>query len=261
MNLIDTHSHIYDEAFDDDRDAVVARAVEAGVGTMLLPDIDSSSRERMFELARQYPDRCLPMLGLHPTSVNDNPRWRDELDEVERLLRKPPVERIYGIGETGLDLYWNSDFLAEQSEALRAQTELALACDLPIVIHTRAAWEQMTELMSDYKGRGLRGVFHAFAADPDTYRRLRDCGDFAFGIGGVATFKNSRMEPVLQAIPFEEMVLETDSPYLTPAPFRGRRNESAYVAYVCAKVAEVKGVTPDEAAARTTATARRIFRL
>lgn len=261
MDLIDTHSHIYDEAFDDDRDAVVARAVESGVGTMLLPDIDSSSRERMFELARRYPDCCLPMLGLHPTSVNDNPHWRDELDEVERLLREPPVERIYGIGETGLDLYWNSYFLSEQGEALRAQIELALACDLPIVIHTRAAWEQMTELMSDYKGRGLRGVFHAFAAECDTYRRLRECGDFAFGIGGVATFRNSRMEPTLQAIPFEEMVLETDSPYLTPVPFRGRRNESAYVTYVCAKVAEVKGVAPDEAAARTSATARRIFRI
>ncbi len=261
MNLIDTHSHIYDEAFDLDRDAVVGRATEAGVAIMLLPGIDSSSRGQMFDLARRYPDRCLPMLGLHPTSVNDNPHWRDELDQVERLLREPPVERIYGIGETGLDLYWSSDFLAEQSEALRAQIELALAYDLPIVIHTRSAWEQMTELIADYKGRGLRGVFHAFAADEATYRRLRECGDFAFGIGGVATFKNSRMDDTLRAIPFEEMVLETDSPYLTPVPLRGRRNESAYVTYVCAKVADVKGVTPDEAADLTTATARRIFRL
>lgn len=261
MNLIDTHSHIYDEAFDDDRDAVVERAAKAGVEIMLLPDIDSSSRERMFCLARRYPDRCLPMLGLHPTSVNDNPHWCDELEAVERLLREPPVERIYGIGETGLDLYWSSDFLAEQSEALRAQIELALRYDLPIVIHTRSAWEQMTEIISGYKGRGLRGVFHAFAADEATYRRLRACGDFVFGIGGVATFKNSRLDDVLRAIPFEEMVLETDSPYLTPTPFRGQRNESAYVAYVCAKVADVKGVAPDEAAARTTATARRMFRL
>lgn len=261
MNLIDTHSHIYDEAFDDDRDAVVERAVEAGVAIMMLPDIDSSSRGQMFELARRYPDRCLPMLGLHPTSINDNPHWRDELDEVERMLQEPPVERIYGIGETGLDLYWSSDFLAEQSEALRAQIELALRYDLPIVIHTRSAWEQMTELIADYKGRGLKGVFHAFNADEATYRRLRECGDFVFGIGGVATFKNSRMDDVLRAIPFEEMVLETDSPYLTPVPLRGRRNESAYVTYVCAKVADAKGVMSDKAAELTTATARRIFRL
>lgn len=261
MNLTDTHSHIYDEAFDDDRDAVVARAVEAGVQTMLLPDIDSSSRQRMFDLARKYPDRCFPMLGLHPTSVNDNPRWRDEIDEVEQLLREPPVERIYGIGETGLDLYWSSDFLSEQSESLRAQIELALAYDLPIVIHTRSAWEQMEGIVSDYKSRGLRGVFHAFAADVQTYRRLRECGDFVFGIGGVATFKNSRMDSLLQEIPLEEMVLETDSPYLTPVPFRGRRNESAYVRYVCDKVAGAKGITPAETAEGTTATARRIFRL
>ncbi|MDE6861766.1 MAG: TatD family hydrolase [Alistipes sp.] len=261
MNLIDTHSHIYDEAFDDDRDAVVARAAEAGVTTLMLPDIDSSSRDRMFDLARKYPGMCLPMLGLHPTSVNDNPHWRDEIDQVERLLHEPPAERIYGIGETGLDLYWSSDFLAEQSEAMRAQIELAIEGDLPVVIHTRSAWDQMISLISDYKSRSLRGIFHAFAADVATYRRLRDCGDFVFGIGGVATFKNSRMEPVLQEIPLEQMVLETDAPYLTPVPFRGRRNESAYVTYICQKVAEVKGISPDEVAERTTATARRIFRL
>lgn len=261
MYLIDTHSHIYDEAFDDDRDAVIERCKAAGVGRIMLPDIDSESRGRMFDLARRHPSLCLPMAGLHPTSVNDNPRWRDELDAVERLLREPPVERLYGIGETGLDLYWSDAYLTEQTESLHAQIELALQYDLPVVIHTRSAWEPMTEAIRAYRGRGLRGIFHAFSADPDLYRTLRACGDFVFGIGGVATFRNGRLDEAVRAIALDEMVLETDSPYLTPEPLRGRRNESSYLTYICEKVAAVKGLAPDEVAAATSLTAERIFRL
>ena len=155
MYLIDTHSHIYDEAFDDDRDAVIERCKAAGVGRIMLPDIDSGSRGRMFDLARRHPSLCLPMAGLHPTSVNDNPRWRDELDAVERLLREPPVERLYGIGETGLDLYWSDAYLTEQTESLHAQIELALQYDLPVVIHTRSAWERMTDVIRAYRAAGF----------------------------------------------------------------------------------------------------------
>ncbi len=210
--LIDTHSHIYDEVFDGDRDAVVARAREAGVGRILLPAVDGHSYGAMFETARRYAGYCFPMMGLHPTSVNDNPRYRDDLERVARLL-----------------------------EALRFQIELALRYGLPLVIHTRDAWDEMCGVLEEYRGRGVRGVMHSFCGTREHYRRILGCGDFLFGVGGVVTFKRSAIAGLLPEIGIERAVLETDAPYLTPVPFRGKRNESAYVRYVCAKVAELCG--------------------
>lgn len=256
---IDTHSHLYEPEFDTDRGEAVARAVEAGVGRMLLPAIDSESHERMFEMCRAYPDRCFPMMGLHPTSVNDNPAWRDELALVEKYLENPPVARFYGVGEIGLDLYWSRDFREEQMEAFEHQIELSLRYNLPIAVHTRSAWAEMCEVVEGFRGRGVRGVFHAFSDSLETYERLRECGDFMFGIGGVVTFKKSPLADVVREIPLEELLLETDCPYLTPVPFRGQRNESAYIPYICEKIAEIKGVMPEEVAAQTTANAERIF--
>lgn len=256
---IDTHSHLYEPEFDTDRGEAVARAVEAGVGRMLLPAIDSESHERMFEMCRVYPDRCFPMMGLHPTSVNDNPAWRDELALVEKYLENPPVARFYGVGEIGLDLYWSRDFREEQMEAFEHQIELSLRYNLPIAVHTRSAWAEMCEVVEGFRGRGVRGVFHAFSDSLETYERLRECGDFMFGIGGVVTFKKSPLADVVREIPLEELLLETDCPYLTPVPFRGQRNESAYIPYICEKIAEIKGVMPEEVAAQTTANAERIF--
>lgn len=259
--MIDTHAHIYEPEFDTDREEVILRAREAGVGHMLLPAIDSESHERLFALCRNHPQDCTPMMGLHPTSVNDNPRWRSELERVERYLKTPPegIGRFCAVGEIGLDFYWSSNFRNEQGEAFRRQIDLALEHGLPIAVHTRAAWPEMVRTIENYRGRGLRGVFHAFADTEETFRRLKDCGDFVFGIGGVVTFKKSALAEVVHAMDLCDIVLETDSPYLTPAPFRGRRNEPAYVRYICEKVAELKGLTPEEVAAATTANAERLF--
>ena len=261
--LIDTHSHIYDEAFDDDRDAVVERAVAEKVERIILPAIDGESNERLFDLCRAHKGYVVPLMGLHPTSVNDNPHWREELAEVERLLDNPPhgIEKFYGVGEIGLDLYWSRDWQSEQTEAFRAQLDMALKRNLPIVVHTRDAWEEMAAIVEEYKGRGLRGVFHAFSADVAMYERLRECGEFVFGIGGVVTFKKSALAEVVKSMRLEDLVVETDAPYLTPAPHRGTRNESSYVRFTAAKISELQGVDYEIVAAQTTANAKRIFRL
>lgn len=265
--LIDTHSHIYAEEFDADRDEAIRRAREAGVERLLLPAIDSESHERLFDTVRRYPDRCMPMMGLHPTSINDNPHWREKLALVERYLCSPPegVGRFCAVGEIGLDYYWDDRFKAEQLEAFTKQCRLAAAYDLPVAIHTRAAWEDMCRTVETEtkaaceKGLRLRGVFHAFAEDADTYQQLKECGDFLFGIGGVVTFKKSRLADTVREMELDDLVLETDCPYLTPVPYRGQRNESGYIPYICNKIAALKGTTPEEVAAATTHNARRMF--
>lgn len=260
MTLIDTHSHLYEPEFDADRDAAVDRAVACGVTTMLLPAIDSASHGRMFSLARRYPDRFRVMMGLHPTSVNDNPRWRDELAEVERLLERPPEGiGFVGVGEIGLDFYWSQDFKHEQTEAFRTQCELALRHRLPIAVHTRNACDEMCSIVGEFRGRGLRGVFHAFNDSEEVYRRLRECGDFLFGIGGVVTYKRAQIAETVACMSLDDIVLETDCPYLTPVPYRGKRNESSYLTHICRRVAELRGISPEEVAAATTANARRVF--
>ena len=263
MKLTDTHSHLYDEAFDSDREEALARTAAEGVGKLLLPAIDSESHERLFGLCRSHPKRCVPMMGLHPSSVNDNPRWREELALVERYLQNPPegIPGFCAVGEIGLDLYWNRDFRDEQAEAFRRQIDLALQHGLPIAVHTRDAWPETVALAREYRGRGVRGVFHAFSDGLETYRKLKEYGDFVFGIGGVVTFKKSELAEVVREMELRDIVLETDCPYLTPAPRRGERNESAYVRYVCEKVAEIKGLTPAEVAEATTANAGRMFGL
>lgn len=261
MKLTDTHSHLYEPEFDDDREEALARAAEAGVQRLLLPAIDSASHERLFGLCRRHPQQCVPMMGLHPTSVNDNPRWREELALAEHYLASPPegIARFCAVGEIGLDLYWSRDYRQEQYEAFRRQIDLSLAYGLPIAVHTRDAWPETAELMRTYRGRGVRGVFHAFSDSAETYRELKNYGDFAFGIGGVVTFRKSKLADVVREMDLCDIVLETDCPYLTPVPHRGERNESAYVRFVCEKVAELKGLTPEEVATATTANAERIF--
>jgi TatD DNase family protein len=256
--MIDTHSHIYAEEFDADRNEALERAWGAGVELMLLPDIDSESRDRMFGLAQQHPDRCLAMAGLHPTSVNDNPQWQNELDTIERLLHSAPT-KLWGVGEIGLDLYWSQNFYREQREVLHAQLELALQHNLPVVIHTRSAYGEMLDAIATYRGRGLRGVFHAFADSAETALKLERMGEFKFGIGGVVTFKNSGLNKVVEELPMELLLLETDSPYLSPVPHRGKRNEPAFVEHVCRKIAEIKELDFEVVDNITTANAKHIF--
>ncbi len=268
LRLIDTHSHIYEPEFDDDRTEVVERPVAAGVDRMLLPAIDTHSHRRMLDLARAYPTNCFAMMGLHPTSVNENPTWRNELAEVEEYLRNAPEGvRFVAVGEIGLDYYWSQEYIEDQREAFVAQLRLAAELDLPVAIHTRSAWEDMCEIIeretvaARERGERLRGVFHAFSEDAATYRRLKACGDFLFGIGGVVTFKKSALADAVREMSPEDLLLETDCPYLTPVPHRGKRNESAYIPYICARVAELTNRTEEEIAEITTRNAERIFGL
>lgn len=273
MRLIDTHSHIYCPDFDTDRNEAVLRAQEVGVEVFILPAIDSESNGAMFRMSREVPN-CYPLIGLHPTSVNDNPQWRTELAEVERLLAacnggkssapigsaERPVERFWGVGEVGLDLYWSTEWKHEQEEAFRRQIELSIEYNLPLVIHTRAAWEPMLDLLEVYKGR-VRGVLHAFSEGIEVYERIQRLGGFMVGIGGVVTYKKSALIESVPVMDLADIVLETDSPYLPPVPFRGKRNESAFLIYICNRVAELKGVTPEEVAEATTQNAKQLFGL
>ena len=212
MKLTDTHSHLYDEAFDRDREEALTRAAAEGVGRLLLPAIDSESHERLFGLCRRHPQRCVPMMGLHPTSVNDNPRWREELELVENYLRTPPegIAGFCAVGEIGLDLYWSRDFRKEQTGAFRRQIDLALQYGLPIAVHTRDAWPETVDIMREYRGRGVRGVFHAYSDGIETYRELKEYGNFVFGIGGVVTFKKSKLAETVREMELRDLVLETD---------------------------------------------------
>ena len=268
LRLIDTHSHIYEPEFDDDRNEVIERAIAAGVDRMLLPAIDTQSHSRMIELAKAHPANCFAMMGLHPTSVNENPTWRDELAEVEEYLRQPPEGvRFYAVGEIGLDYYWSQEYVEDQRKAFVHQLRLAAELDLPVAIHTRSAWEDMCEIIEREAaaarecGQRLYGVFHAFSEDAATYRRLKACGDFLFGIGGVVTFKKSALAETVREMAPEDLLLETDCPYLTPVPHRGKRNESSYIPYICARVAELTRCTVEDLAEITTRNAERIFGL
>lgn len=258
--LIDTHSHIYEPEFDADRAEALTRCKESGVELLMLPAIDKLSYQRMFDLSKAS-DMVRPMMGLHPTSVNENASWREDLQLVEHYLQHPPqgIERFWGVGEIGLDFYWSNDYRDEQIEAFKAQIEMAIEYNLPIAVHTRSAWREMCEVMEAFAGRGVRGIFHAFSDDVESYYRLKRCGDFLFGIGGVVTFKKSKLAEVVQQMDLEDIVLETDCPYLTPVPHRGERNESSYVRFVCQKVAELKGVDYNAVAEQTTANVKRLF--
>ena len=261
--LIDTHSHIYEPEFDTDRSEAMARCADAEVGLLMLPAIDKESYERMFNLARTYTDTVRPMMGLHPTSINENPEWESDLKIVENYLQNPPegIDRFWAVGEIGLDFYWSNDYREEQIAAFKAQIEMALHHNLPIVVHTRNAWSEMCEVMEEFAGRGVRGVFHAFSDDIESYHRLKRCGEFLFGVGGVVTFKKSKLAAVVEQMDLADIVLETDCPYLTPVPHRGERNESSYVQFICQKVAELKDVDYQTVAEQTTKNAKRIFNL
>ena len=256
MEYIDTHSHLYDEAFSSEEDLAVERAVNAGVTKMIVPDIDSSTRQVMFDLAERHPGTLFPTLGLHPTSVAAN--WRDEMDAVEKAL---PEHKIWAIGEIGIDCYWSKEFLEQQKEAFRIQLEMAEKLDLPVIIHSRESTELIINVLKEHKTHNLRGVFHAYSGSAETYRELQKLGDWYIGIGGVLTYKKASIAETVKEIPLERILLETDSPYLTPVPHRGKRNESSYIPHIAEKLAIQKGISMEEVARTTTANAIRLFRL
>lgn len=256
--FIDTHAHLFNPDFDQDRKETIDRAVAAGVRKIILPGIDSHSHEAMIRVAKEFPDVCYATVGVHPTSINDNSRWRNELQTVRQYLADSPI-RFIAVGEVGLDLHWSTSSLTEQSQALIIQAQIAIDNDLPLILHVRDAWNEIFPLVEPFR-KQIRGVFHSFQGTIRDYYQIKEMGDFAVGIGGYVTYKNSASAQVVQQIPLEDIVLETDSPYLTPIPFRGTRNESAHIPVIAAKIAEIKGVTVEEVMEKTTAKAEQIFR-
>lgn len=253
MVFTDTHTHLYDEAFAGEEDLAVERAVAAGVRRMILPDIDSQTRKEMFSLADRHEGVLFPCLGLHPTSVDA--RWQEEMTLMEQHLDK----RIWAIGEIGMDCYWSREFVKEQEEVFRIQLEMAARLALPVIIHSRESTELILNVLKDCRHSGLRGVFHAFSGSIETFRELQRLGDWYIGIGGVLTYKKASIAETVREIPMERILLETDSPYLTPVPFRGKRNESAYVPHIAARLAELTGRTVEETAEITTDNAQKLF--
>ncbi|MBE9484720.1 MAG: TatD family hydrolase, partial [Bacteroidetes bacterium] len=237
MILIDTHTHLYLNAFDDDREATVERAIASGVKYMFLPNIDSGSVSSLNALCERFPENCFPLMGLHPTSVKEN--FHDELAQVEKLLDE---QIYYGVGETGIDLYWDKTYYREQVEAFNRQIDLALEHGLPLVIHARESFTEIFRVLENRDISGLRGVFHCFTGKLEEAERAIKLG-FMLGIGGVLTYKNSGLDHVVAELGTEHLILETDAPYLPPVPHRGKRNESAYIIHVADKLAEVLGST------------------
>jgi len=253
--FIDSHTHLYLDAFDEDRDQMIQRALEAGVNRLLLPNIDSQTIAAVFSLARNFPSHCFPMMGLHPTSVKEN--YLEELKLIEKQL---DPEKIIAIGETGIDLYWDKSFLPQQEEVFHTQIGWAQDLDLPLVIHARDSFPEIFKALDRAGGPGLRGVFHSFTGTLEDLKRALSY-DFMIGINGIVTFKNSGLAEVVESIPLERILLETDAPFLAPHPYRGRRNESSYLIQIAAKVADIYDLNLEELARITTANAEKLFRL
>jgi TatD DNase family protein len=255
MLLIDTHSHIYLPEFDNDLDDVIKRAVDEGIGKIILPNIDSSSISRLHKTADNYPDYCVPLMGLHPTSVKED--FEVEIERIFDQFKKYPYK---GIGEIGIDLYWDKTYLKEQVYVFEKQLMYAIQNDLPVVIHARNSFEEIFLSISKPHFKGLKGIFHAFTGNIEQAEFITDLG-FKIGIGGILTYKKSGLDETVKSIDLEQIVLETDSPYLPPVPNRGKRNESSFVKFSAAKLAEIKNVTIEEVFRITTKNAREIFRI
>jgi TatD DNase family protein len=255
MKLIDTHAHIYLEEFVSDLGEIVGRAKETGVDQILLPAIDSTTHTAMLELEEKHPDLFISMMGLHPCSVKDN--YLDELRNIEDNLSR---RKFVAVGEIGLDFYWDRSFKDQQYEAFNRQVEWALHYDIPIAIHSRNATDECIEVVKKHQKGKLRGVFHCFSGNMEQARQVIDAG-FYLGIGGVLTYKNAGLDKVIREIDPMYIVLETDAPYLTPVPFRGKRNESSYLTHVLQKLADLKEASVEAIAAVTTKNAEKLFAL
>ena len=253
MVFTDTHTHLYVEQFKGDRDEVIRRAIQAGVKRFFLPAIDSTYTDEMMATQQRYPDHIFLMTGLHPTHVGENNDA--ELEHVRKILE---TEKVYAVGEIGIDLYWDTTFLKEQQDVFSHQIALAKEFHLPIVIHCRNSFDEIFEVLEGHRGPELRGIFHCFTGNEDQARQAISL-NMKLGIGGVVTYKNSGLDKVLKKIEPEHLVLETDSPYLAPVPYRGKRNESAYLVEVAKKVAEIYELPLEEIGRITTSTAKNVF--
>lgn len=254
MNLIDTHTHLYLAEFKEDINNVLDFSINAGVKKHVLPSIDSSHYDEMMNLCNFFPENFFPLIGLHPCSVKDD--WKQEIEFVKTELNK---RKFYGIGEVGIDLYWDKTHLNQQKQAFEIQLQLAVENDLPVIIHQRDSFTEIFEILSNFQTKKIKGIFHCFAGDIETALKCIDMG-FYIGIGGVVTFKNSMMAKVVENVDLKNIVLETDSPYLAPMPYRGKRNQSSYLQIIAKKISEIKNSSINEVAKITTVNAEEIFK-
>ena len=253
--MIDTHSHIYSEEFDSDRAEVIARAKAAGVTKIILPNVDSESLPRMLQLESEYPGYCFAAIGLHPTSVKEN--YAEELAIVKKELER---REYIAIGEIGIDLYWDKSFLKEQIQVFAQQIEWALEYNLPVIIHVRDSFRETMDVLEQFRGKGLKGVFHSFTGTIDQAREIIEFGGFYIGINGIVTFKNSGLDAVVEQIDAQYLLLETDAPYLTPTPFRGKRNESEHLTLIAAKLATIFNINFNQITEITTENTYKLFK-
>ena len=255
MQLIDTHCHIYVDAFDNDRPQMIQRARDNGVSRMLMPAIDSTEHDAMLQLEQQYPGQCIAMMGLHPCSVKEN------VEKELTIVRNYFEQRSFlAVGEIGLDFYWDVSFKEQQYTSFHMQIDLALHYDIPIVIHSRESTDECIRVVKEHQKGNLKGVFHCFSGSAEQARQITDLGLY-LGIGGVLTFKKSGLDAVMKETGINQVVLETDAPYLAPVPFRGKRNECSYIKYVAQKLADIKQISLEDAAAITTKNAEDLFGL
>lgn len=251
--FIDTHTHLYVKQFQEDRAETIQRAVDDGIERFYLPNIDSEHIEDMLALEAAYPERCFAMMGLHPCSVKEN--YEEELAIVKQWLDKRP---FCAVGEIGIDLYWDKSFLAQQQDAFRRQIQWAKDLGLAIIIHSRASTSEVVDILREQQDDKLRGIFHCFGGTVEEANAITELG-FYLGIGGVLTFKKAKLDETLKSVDLKHLVLETDSPYLAPTPYRGKRNESAYIKIIANKLAEVKEISIEEVAEVTSYNAQQIF--
>ena len=257
MKFIDTHSHLYSEQFDNDRSKTISDAINVGVDTILLPNISSIYTERMAAICREFPNNCFPMMGLHPCDVTVE-NYEYEISHVEKELA---TDNYIAVGEIGLDLHWDKTTLEIQKKAFIYQIKLAKKYQLPIVVHVRDSFDEAIKIIEALNDETLTGVFHCFTGDSKDAERVIDLNGFYLGVGGVLTFKNSGLDEKITEIDLKNLILETDSPYLAPAPFRGKRNESKYIINIAEKLAEVKNISVERVAEITTKNAKSLFRI
>jgi TatD DNase family protein len=253
QKVTDTHIHLYADQFETDLDHLVKIAISSGVERFFMPNIDSTSIDSMLNLEKKFPQHCFPMMGLHPSSVKEN--WKDEMKIVEDWLAK---RKFYAVGEMGIDLYWDKTFIEEQKTVFKRQVELANQYKLPIIIHTRDSFNVAIQLLKEIKKVEPCGIFHCFTGTLEDAKQVTDMG-FLLGIGGVVTFKNGGLDKIMDQINMKDIVLETDAPYLAPAPFRGKRNEPVYILKVAEKISEVKNISVEEVLKITTENSKRVF--
>lgn len=254
MGIIDTHAHLYDKAFDEDRDTIVQNAQQAGVQKIILPNVGEQTLQPMLELEKNYPNYCYAAIGLHPQEVREN--YKEQLLFVEKELQNRPY---IAIGEIGIDAYWDKTYITQQTTAFVQQVEWALAYQLPIIIHVREAFKEVFAALQPYQKSGLRGVFHSFTGGVAEAEQIIRLGGFKIGINGIATFKNGGVAEVVAQIPIQHIVLETDAPYLAPTPYRGKRNETAYIVQVRNKLSELYQLPYETIDQTTTASAMSLF--